>query len=86
MDNAAMSDSPADRPAYTRISRKHKGVDVEVRQQERRQKLFEAGLELLGTKGFHTTTVREVSMNRSPAWVPCSRPSTRTCTSNCWAS
>jgi AcrR family transcriptional regulator len=60
MDNAAMSDSPADRPAYTRISRKHKGVDVEVRQQERRQKLFEAGLELLGTKGFHTTTVREV--------------------------
>lgn len=55
-----MPDAQPKRPTYTQISRPHKGVEVEVRRQERRLKLIEAGLETLGTKGYHATTVRDV--------------------------
>jgi AcrR family transcriptional regulator len=55
-----MSETNPKRPNYTQISRPHKGIDVQVRQQERRLKLIEAGLETLGTKGYHASTVRDV--------------------------
>jgi AcrR family transcriptional regulator len=55
-----MTDSATPRPAYTRVTRNHKGVDAQARRLERRQRLLEAGLETLGTKGFHATTVRDV--------------------------
>ena len=55
-----MSSASPKRPNYTQISRSHKGVDAQARQQDRRRKLIEAGLETLGTKGFHATTVRDV--------------------------
>jgi AcrR family transcriptional regulator len=55
-----MTQPPVTRPSYTQISRSHKGVDAQARQHERRRKLLEAGLETLGTKGFHTTTIRDV--------------------------
>ncbi len=60
--------SPTDRhdrfrhapPAYSRVTRNHKGVDAQARRMERRQRLLEAGPETLGTKGYHATTVRDV--------------------------
>lgn len=55
-----MNEAESDRPAYTRVTRSHKGVDADARRKERRQRLIEAGLETLGTKGLHTTTVRDV--------------------------
>lgn len=60
VDNRRMSEPEPDRPAYARVTRSHKGVDAEARRKERRQRLVEAGLETLGTKGLHTTTVRDV--------------------------
>ena len=59
-DNLGMNEAESDRPAYTRVTRSHKGVDADARRKERRQRLVEAGLETLGTKGLHTTTVRDV--------------------------
>ena len=59
-DNLGMNEAESERPAYTRITRSHKGVDADARRKERRQRLVEAGLETLGTKGLHTTTVRDV--------------------------
>lgn len=59
-DNREMSAPESDRPAYARVTRSHKGVDADARRKERRQRLVEAGLETLGTKGLHTTTVRDV--------------------------
>jgi AcrR family transcriptional regulator len=59
-DNQRMSEPESDRPAYARVTRSHKGVDAEARRKERRERLIEAGLETLGTKGLHATTVRDV--------------------------
>jgi AcrR family transcriptional regulator len=55
-----MTDPATPRPAYTKVTRSHKGVDAEARRRERRHRLFEAGLETLGTKGYHATTVRDI--------------------------
>jgi AcrR family transcriptional regulator len=56
----AMADSATPRPAYTKVTRSHKGVDAEARRTERRHRLLEAGLETLGAKGYHATTVRDI--------------------------
>jgi AcrR family transcriptional regulator len=59
-DNLGMNEAESERPAYARVTRSHRGVDADARRKERRQRLVEAGLETLGTKGLHTTTVRDV--------------------------
>jgi AcrR family transcriptional regulator len=40
--------------------RRYGGVAPEARQQERRDKLIQAGIELFGSRGYHAVTVREV--------------------------
>jgi AcrR family transcriptional regulator len=60
MDNPGMTESVPPRPAYAHVTRSHKGVDAQARRQERRVKLLAAGLETLGTKGYHATTVRDI--------------------------
>jgi len=55
-----MTEDTSERPAYTKITRNHKGVDAEARRAERRGRLLQAGLATLGTKGYHATTVRDV--------------------------
>jgi AcrR family transcriptional regulator len=55
-----MNEANTNRPAYTQVTRNHKGVDAQARRQERRQRLLDAGLDTLGTKGYHATTVRDV--------------------------
>jgi AcrR family transcriptional regulator len=43
-----------------RAGRTRNGLTPEQRRQQRRQALLDAGLELFGTKGYHSTTVEEV--------------------------
>lgn len=40
--------------------RRYGGVDKEVRQRQRRERLITAALEVFGEKGFHASTVRDV--------------------------
>lgn len=42
--------------------RSFKGMSLEVRQAERRERLMEAGLQAYGTQGFFSVTVRDVCM------------------------
>ena len=50
-DNLGMNEAESDRPAYTRVTRSHKGVDADARRKERRQRLVEAGLAMIPPAG-----------------------------------
>lgn len=52
------SKKPGSRSASKR--RSFKGLSLEERQNERREKLIEAGLQVYGTQGFFSVTVRDV--------------------------
>lgn len=64
----ADTEQPVDEPSATVVKksrtstkrRSFKGLSLEERQQERREKLIEAGLQIYGTQGFFSVTVRDV--------------------------
>lgn len=43
-----------------KVPRRYGGIAPEARQQERREKLIQAGIELFGSRGYHAVTVREI--------------------------
>lgn len=54
---------PASKPTGSRDPgkrRSFKGLSLEQRQNERREKLIEAGLQIYGTQGFFSVTVRDI--------------------------
>lgn len=62
-DNGAMStDSPppVKRRRSPNVTRPYGGVHAETRKLERRTRLLEAGLDLIGTRGYHQSTIRDV--------------------------
>jgi AcrR family transcriptional regulator len=44
----------------SKAPRRYGGIAPEARQQERRDKLIQAGIELFGSRGYHAVTVREI--------------------------
>ena len=53
MDKQTEMTKPSDKRTY-------RGKNIEQRQQERRVKLVQAGVQLFGTVGFHTATVKSI--------------------------
>lgn len=51
---------PAKRRRSPTVTRPYGGVHADTRRQERRARLLAAGLEVIGTRGFHLSTVRDV--------------------------
>lgn len=51
---------PMDEASTAVKRRSFKGMSLEVRQAERRERLMEAGLQMYGTQGFFSVTVRDV--------------------------
>lgn len=59
--DAATATADATHPVQGKTKRRHfKGQSMEERQKERREKLIEAGLQVYGTQGFFSVTVRDV--------------------------
>jgi len=54
------SPPPAKRRRATTVTRPYGGVHADTRRQERRARILAAGLEVIGTRGFHLSTVRDV--------------------------
>lgn len=59
-----MDDKPEGKPAPRAKAadqgRRYRGVSEEVRRAERRQRFIEAGLEVFGVRGYHSSTVRSI--------------------------
>lgn len=51
---------PAKRRRAATVTRPYGGVHADTRRQERRERLLVAGLEVIGTRGYHQSTVRDV--------------------------
>ncbi|AJD47761.1 TetR family transcriptional regulator [Isoalcanivorax pacificus W11-5] len=47
-------------PPKPRRGRAYRGVSIEARRAERHQKLLDAGIQVIGTQGYHATTVKAV--------------------------
>jgi AcrR family transcriptional regulator len=58
MSNA--SPTSAKRRRAATVTRPYGGVHADTRRQERRARILTAGLEVIGTRGFHQSTVRDV--------------------------
>lgn len=56
---AARSKTPAAAKSSDQ-GRRYRGVSEEVRRAERRQRFIEAGLEVFGVRGYHSSTVRSI--------------------------
>ncbi|GAC1371199.1 MAG: TetR/AcrR family transcriptional regulator [Aquirhabdus sp.] len=59
-NDLAAQETPIDAESPTVKRRSFKGMSLEVRQAERRERLMEAGLQAYGTQGFFSVTVRDV--------------------------
>jgi AcrR family transcriptional regulator len=51
---------PSKRRRSATVTRPYGGVHADTRRQERRARLLAAGLEVIGTRGYHASTVRDV--------------------------
>lgn len=58
MSNA--SPPPVKRRRSANVTRPYGGVHADARKQERRARLVAAGLEIIGTRGYHLSTVRDI--------------------------
>ncbi|CAH0347984.1 TetR/AcrR family transcriptional regulator [Aquabacterium sp. CECT 9606] len=54
------SSPPVKRRRSNNVTRPYGGVHAETRKQERRTRLIAAGLEVIGTRGYHLSTVRDI--------------------------
>ena len=52
--------------AGTEPGRRYRGVSEEVRRTERRQRFIEAGLDVFGGRGYHSSTVRSIRASARP--------------------
>jgi AcrR family transcriptional regulator len=55
------SGEPSTETSAARAPRRYRGLSVEERRQQRRERLLEAGLELFGTEGYAGSSIRAVS-------------------------
>lgn len=54
------SSPPVKRRRSSNVTRPYGGVHAETRKQERRERLIAAGLEIIGTRGYHLSTIRDI--------------------------
>lgn len=57
---SSTSEPPVKRRRSNNVTRPYGGVEAEARKQERRARLIAAGLEIIGTRGYHQSTVRDI--------------------------
>ncbi|HTU79912.1 MAG TPA: TetR/AcrR family transcriptional regulator [Solirubrobacteraceae bacterium] len=57
----AGSETPVDAPESRARPRRYRGLSVEERRAQRRERLLDAGLELFGTEGYARSSIRAVS-------------------------
>lgn len=57
---SSTSEPPVKRRRSANVTRPYGGVHADIRRQERRTRLIAAGLELIGTRGYHLSTVRDI--------------------------
>jgi AcrR family transcriptional regulator len=61
MDNVVMSTEPTvKRRRAATVHRPYGGVHADTRRLERRTRLMAAGLEIIGTRGYHLSTIRDI--------------------------
>jgi len=54
------SPTPVKRRRAANVTRPYGGVHAEARKLERRTRLIEAGLDIIGTRGYHQSTIRDI--------------------------
>jgi AcrR family transcriptional regulator len=57
---SSTSEPPVKRRRAANVTRPYGGVHADIRRQERRTRLIAAGLEVIGTRGYHLSTVRDI--------------------------
>lgn len=57
---SSTSEPPVKRRRSANVTRPYGGVHADTRRQERRTRLIAAGLEVIGTRGYHLSTVRDI--------------------------